>query len=186
MDFNERLYFIAVVPPPDIGDEIMALKRYFSEKYRSHQALRSPPHITLHMPFRWKAKNDEKLFSNLEGVAGTLMAFDIGVKDFGCFEPRVVFMGVEPSPLLQSLHGEVQSAMRKMQVFNAAYKEQAFHPHLTLAFRDLKKPMFYQAWEEFREKEIRYRFRAEGVDLLRHDGKIWHPFRRFFFGANVG
>jgi 2'-5' RNA ligase len=27
-----------------------------------------------------------------------------------------------------------------------------FHPHITIAFRDLKKAVFYKAWEEYKSK----------------------------------
>jgi 2'-5' RNA ligase len=56
-----------------------------------------------------------------------------------------------------------------------------FHPHITLAFRDLKKTMFEAAWNEFKEKSFQTSFVMNAIDLLKHDGKCWHPLHRFHF-----
>jgi hypothetical protein len=46
-----RLYFIAHVPEEPVFADLMALKTAVRDLYGSKAALRSPPHITLHMPF---------------------------------------------------------------------------------------------------------------------------------------
>lgn len=51
---SDALYFIALVLPSPLYEEVTRLKEYFRDRYNSKAALRSPPHITLHMPFKWK------------------------------------------------------------------------------------------------------------------------------------
>ena len=49
-------YFIALIPPEPLFTQIHQLKIYCSEAFGSKAALRSPPHLTLHMPFEWTSK----------------------------------------------------------------------------------------------------------------------------------
>ena len=65
-DSKEKLYFIAIVPPTPIYDEALEQKEYFKVHYNSKASLNSPPHITLHMPFRWKEKEEKELEQQLE------------------------------------------------------------------------------------------------------------------------
>ncbi len=44
-------YFIAIVIPEPFQVELMDIKNIVKDKFNSKGALRSPAHITLHMPF---------------------------------------------------------------------------------------------------------------------------------------
>ena len=62
-------YFIAIIPPSPILEEVQEIKNYFKDKYESRAALNSPPHITLHMPFFWKIDEEDLLISLLTEFA---------------------------------------------------------------------------------------------------------------------
>ena len=47
-------YFIALVPPEPLLSEIQRVKQQIFDDYGTKGALRSPGHITLHMPFSWE------------------------------------------------------------------------------------------------------------------------------------
>lgn len=178
----EGLYFIAVVPPVDIRDQVTEIKKEISEKYASKHALKSPPHITLHMPFKLKEKKLEFLQEELNDLSKSIDPFQLRLVDFDFFEPRVVFIYVEPSEELFQLQKNVKSRMRlKMNILNADRKDQAFHPHMTVAFRDLKKPAFYEAKKEFEKRKISFEFQVDSVFLLKHNGRTWDLFRQFSF-----
>lgn len=177
---RRKLYFIAIVPPPPFYEEALNIKRYFSEQYASHGALKSPPHITLHMPFEWREDKEEMLISKLENFLQSQDTCSIRFQNFGCFPPRVIFVGVEKTEALQELQQNLQRfCKQELNLFNANYKEFPFNPHLTVAFRDLKKSFFQKAWEEFSEKKFEGEFSAEAVTLLKHTGKQWEVFRTF-------
>lgn len=166
-------YLIAILPPEPIASEIYKLKEHFRDKYNSKASLNSPPHITLHMPFEFS--NEEKLLTNFKNTFIT--PFKIELKDFGCFEPRVIFIAVSKSSELESAQRNVMDfCKQELNVFNADYKNQPFHPHITLAFRDLKKPMFKESWNEFKDKTYSASFTCSKISLLRHDGKFWREF----------
>lgn len=174
----ENLYFIAIVPPKPVYEQALVLKHHFKDHYNSKAALNSPPHITLHMPFKWKEGKEGELMNTLETFACKQEPFELRFAGFRTFEPRVIFIDVMKDETLTSLQKSLKRFCKtELNLFNADYKELAFHPHLTLAFRDLKKPEFYKAWEEFRDKKFEAAFTVDSIALLKHDGKEWKVFK---------
>jgi len=179
---NTKLYFIGIIPPKDSYDGACDLKHYFKECYNSKASLNSPPHITLHMPFQWKEEKENELIEKLETFSANIKNFNLQLSNFGSFPPRVIFIHVVPNEELSDLHKSLyRFAKRELNLFNANYKDLPFHPHITLAFRDLKKPMFVKAWEEFQTKEFKYQFNVDHFALLKHDGKTWEVYKEFLF-----
>jgi 2'-5' RNA ligase len=177
-----QLYFLALIPPSPILDEAQSLKEYFRDHYRSKAALKSPPHITLHMPFEWKVAKEEKLITALHDFSNGRLEFAVELNNFSCFEPRVIYIDVTPSEQLISLQVDLHRFCKiNLNLFNAQYRDLPFHPHLTLAFRDLKKAAFDNAWAEFREKKYSAVFLADRITLLKHDEIRWNPFHEFHF-----
>lgn len=176
------LYFIALIPPSPFLEEAQALKESFRDHYHSKASLNSPPHITLHMPFQWKEAKEEKLISALKSFSSGKKPFSISFNDFSCFAPRVIYLDISPSELLTTLQQELYRFCKiELNLFNAQYRDLPFHPHLTLAFRDLKKDMFAKAWAEFQERRFTGDFLVDKITLLKHDGKHWQHFHDFHF-----
>lgn len=174
-DTTQARYFIAVVPPSPVREEAQALKEYFRDQYASKASLNSPPHITLHMPFLWKLRHEESLIQRLQTFAAGHAAFTLTLNNFGCFEPRVIFAAVQPSEPLHALqHALTRFCRRELNLFNADYQDRAFHPHLTLAFRDLKKSSFAEAWNDFQSRKWVASFHVDAITLLKHDGTRWN------------
>jgi 2'-5' RNA ligase len=173
-------YFIAIVPPSPYFEEAQQLKVYFKDHYHSKASLNSPPHITLHMPFRWKERKEDELVRQISVFAEKHVGFELTLKNFSCFSPKVIFIDVETNAVLNQLQKDLHRFCKKeLNLFNADYREQPFYPHLTLAFRDLKKPNFDKAWDEFKDKEFQAEFKVEKITLLKHTGKVWQPLRDF-------
>ena len=174
------LYFIAIIPPPPIFEQASEIKNYFKEQYKSKAALNSPPHITLHMPFEWKEKKEEELITTLTVFAHDKETFPLKLLNFSCFAPRVIYLNILESEALRLFQKELHRFCKaELNIFNAQYKDLPFHPHLTLAFRDLKKPMFEKAWNEFKDKEFSDSFVVDRFTLLKHNGKLWESFKEF-------
>jgi 2'-5' RNA ligase len=174
------LYFLAIIPPSPLYEEALGFKNYFKENYHSKASLNSPPHITLHMPFQWKEEKEEELVQTFAEFKPTVKSFDLKLSGFGSFPPRVIFIDVEKNERLEKLHKELHLHCKKeLNIFNASYKDKGFLPHLTLAFRDLKKPLFTKAWEEFEKKAYSNTFQVDKFVLLKHNGKVWEIFKEF-------
>lgn len=178
-------FFLAIIPPAHLAEEITSMKQLMSQRFGSHAALRSPPHITLHMPFQWKEKRLEELQEGLEAFAKQCTPFDITLKDFSCFPPRVIFIHVEESAALNSLHENLSRHCRQsFQLFNTDYRNLPFHPHVTIGFRDLKKNVFHEAWAFWQQQRMSTYFTCTSFHLLKHDGKKWNPFMPFSFQSH--
>jgi 2'-5' RNA ligase len=179
---NLARYFIAIIPPSPIFEEALSLKNYFKGKYNSKASLNSPPHITLHMPFLWKEEDENELINSLSDFAKGQESIEILLTDFGAFAPRVIFISLQMNEKLSQFQKQLEGFCKtELNLFNAQYKGRPFHPHVTLAFRDLKKSMFLVAWNEFKEKKFSATFFASGFDLMKHDGNAWHSIRSIHF-----
>ncbi|MGC3948200.1 MAG: 2'-5' RNA ligase family protein [Chryseolinea sp.] len=180
MATREQKYFIAIIPPEPLYDEIAALKDKIAADYRTRGALRSPPHITLHMPFLWNEAKEEKLISTLNDFSFTNEDLTINLNGFNSFPPRVVFIDIADNQLLRDLQYQLFRYCRtKLNLFNANYRDKPFHPHITLAFRDLKKEMFSALWNSIKDERFEHSFNAREFHLLKHDGNKWNRFRQF-------
>jgi 2'-5' RNA ligase len=179
---GSQLYFIALVPPSPFLEQAQVLKEFFRDQYHSKAALNSPPHITLHMPFQWKESKEEKLVSALRRFSSGKGSLTVSFNNFSCFAPRVIYIDIKHSESLSTLQHELHRFCKtELNLFNAQYRDFPFHPHLTLAFRDLKKDGFAGAWEEFKEKEFSGNFAVDKITLMKHDGKHWKSFLDFHF-----
>ena len=101
------MYFIALVLPMNINDEILKWKLFMKDHFNCLVALRSPAHITLVPPF-WMNDNLE---SELEDAIGQFsqhqVPFEINLENFAAFKPRVIYADVVSTPQLQTLHDQL-------------------------------------------------------------------------------
>jgi 2'-5' RNA ligase len=176
---NLKLYFLALTPNEPICTDIWQLKTEIKDRFNSKAALRSPPHITLHMPFQWKEEKEEVLINSLNNVAGGQSTFNVRLEDFGAFPPRVIYVQVIESELLGKVHHVIQTMARSdWHIYPKTTNSRPFHPHMTIAFRDLKKPEFYKAWKGFEDRKYYAEFTVLDLCLLKHNGKSWDIFHR--------
>lgn len=174
-------YFIAIIPPEPVFSVIETIKREVSIKYNNKSALRSPPHITLHMPFEWKTEKENNLISTLEKFYFA-DSFSLHLNNYSSFEPKVVFIDVKQEALLTTLQYNLTNHVKQnLNIFNQANNLRSFHPHITIAFRDLKKSAFYEMMDEYREKIFAANFTVNSFFLLKHTGKFWLAYKEFKF-----
>jgi 2'-5' RNA ligase len=180
MATREQKYFIAIIPPEPLYEEIASLKEKIAATYHTKGALRSPPHITLHMPFLWNEAKEEKLINTLKSFSFTNEDLTISLNGFNSFPPRVVFINVIDNKLLSDLQLQLfRYCKTNLNLFNANYRDKPFHPHITLAFRDLKKDMFHALWNSIKSEGFEHTFHAREFHLLKHDGRNWIRFQQF-------
>jgi len=100
--------------------------------------------------------------------------FTLELKDFGCFAPRVIFVEVVPHPDLRALQMDLASILKtKMNIFNANYQNRPFRPHVTVAFRDLRKGKFFEAWDYFKAHSFQEKTTINSLSLLIHQEGRW-------------
>lgn len=174
------LYFVALIPPEPFRQQGLEMKEHFRDTYESKASLNSPPHITLHPPFKLKeGEGEEELEQRLGQVAADFSPFEVSLKDYGAFSPRVIYIDVEEQPEMEKLQKAVMKQVVELAEEEKKRPDHPFHPHMTLAFRDLTKPNFRRAWQEYKDKELSYRWEARQFTLLKHNGKNWDEYRQF-------
>lgn len=177
---DHQLYFVALVPTEPIFSKVMTLKHEVQSLFRSKAALNSPPHITLHMPFRYKESKEQVIIETLSRFCSKHKTLLISQNGFGSFEPRVIFINVEKSDSLNLLQSELLKTMRiELKTDSSNYKNQGFHPHMTIAFRDLKKAKYQESWEYYKNKTFTQTWSADAIQLLKHNGKYWEILQKF-------
>ena len=167
------MYFIAIVAPADINEAVLKWKFLMRERFSCVVALRSPAHITLVPPFWMDNVKEDQLKQALDVFSRSQSPFEINIKDFGAFKPRVIYVNVQANASLQSLHGRLEEFLLEQQNFPLKKEERPFHPHISIATRDLHKKAFHEAWEIFGQKKYEDAWITTGVSLLRHKQKNW-------------
>ena len=98
-----------------------------------------PEHYHMTLKFLGEVREDriEGVQDALTHVAATTCRLDLAVEGFGAFptirRPRVIWVGIEPSPALRCLKQDVEWAL---MACGFERETRAFHPHLTLGRAD--------------------------------------------------
>ena len=177
MPHSSNLYFIAIIPKRELREKITAFKQDFAKRFNSKYALRVFPHITLKAPFKFSPDMHEELLRWFNDLHILQKQFSIQLKNFGAFENKrnpVVFVQPIITKELQSLQQQLISSFNSVFPGNIHPTDLDFHPHMTIAYRDLSFEMFKQAWNEYKHKSFNATFEVDAIYLLQHDSKKWN------------
>ena len=177
---NQR-FFVGLLPPDFIQDEVRQIQSDFGARYSSQAALKAPPHITLIPPFELSKDRIEPLQVELEKFAKTRSLFMINLSGFAAFPPRVIYLDVVPNSVLPNLYVDMEAILANTLSIIDPYASRPFVPHMTVAFRDLTPDNFELAWAEFRDRKINFEFEASNLTLLAHDEQKWNVLSNFAF-----
>lgn len=172
-----------MLPDAGLQTEVTAFKHYCARHFDASHALHTPPHITLVSPFRWQIDRLPALSDALTEFSEKQAAFEIELRDFGCFAPRVLFIDMVKNPNLEALEANLALALEQKTGLKRK-SGHGFHPHMTIAHRDLQERYFREAWTYFSKLEFRRSFQAKALTLLRHAGGKWEFEATFPFPEN--
>ena len=168
-----NMYYIAIVAPVEIDQQVLKWKNYFKENFGCTVALKSPAHITLIPPYWMKEDLENDLIQLIGEFSKTKNKFEIELKNFGAFKPKVIFVDIVKSELLNAIYKSFSEFILNENKFPLKKDDRPFHPHITLAARDLYKRAFYEAWEIFSKKKYEASWTINGISFLRHNKKNW-------------
>lgn len=180
---QKSMYFIAILPPASVSADIRTMQEQLEAQFHAGAALRSPPHITLVPTFHMHRDEEENLEALMKTCAAALSPFDIVLDGYGHFRHSVLFIRAESSAVLSAVHANCMEIIHKTFPASAPQELRDFHPHITLAHRDLEPAHFKNARDMFTNSSFHAEFRAESLTLLKHNGKYWEVFRQYPFGA---
>ena len=177
----ENLYFLAITLPETLSQKIIEIQEDIANRFKSQASLKIMPHITLKAPFRFPEDKHESILHWFSDIPVSVEPFQVKLKNFSAFHNKnkpVLYINPEPSSPLMSLQKQIrdfyQESFPSEKVMNY---EVDYHPHLTVAFRDLQPALFAEAWEKFKEKDFNESFEVGNFHLLQHQIKRWQIIR---------
>lgn len=182
MSLIQSLYFIALLPHKQLVERLTELKYDFSRNYASSAALKTMPHITLQSPFKRSPEAEVEMHLRLQEFFEKYSAFEISLNGFNCFDNatnKVIFADVVKNDQLFHLHKALMYFLQAELKFTPRETPYSFHPHVTLAYRDLSADNFRKAWAVYKDKPFKGVFKADAAYLLKHDYRQWQVLSRF-------
>lgn len=178
----KNLYLTAVLPPSQLSEQIDDIRKECAEQFDVKAALKPPVHITLFRPFFLEAEREMQLIRLLRPITYNHQPFKIVCENFDTFNSQVVFIRVLKSEALGNLQREVAGIYNRNKIDPREVKgNTAFHPHITIAYRDIPAPVFPKLWSVYKNRKFKRSFTIDRFTLLKHDGKKWQPFQEFYF-----
>jgi 2'-5' RNA ligase len=168
-----QMYFIALVLPQHLNEKVMKYKNMMLEKYNCKVGLKSPAHITLVPPFWMEHEKEESLIADIIFLSQDQHPFRISTNNFSAFEPRTIFIEPAPSEELNKVKKRADDFFDNNVFYNLKIDHRPFHPHITIATRDLYKKDFHEIWPWFAEEKFIEEWTVEGISILRHNKKNW-------------
>ncbi len=160
--------FVAINPPGVVRERIGAgtaeLRRLDGVRWVDPGAL----HITLNFIGASEQGRADQVSASLRRVAADHAPFDVELSGVGAFpslrRPRVVWVGIGPSPELTRLHGEIEAALEELGIER---EERGFSAHITLGRARRGSAVDAQRLESVAKRAaIRGSWRVESVDLM--------------------
>ena len=169
---THAMYFAAIICPPGLDQDIIQYKYWMRDHFGCVQALRSPAHITIIPPFWLHLEREEKLKETLQAFTTDQNELIIQLDSFSAFGKRVLFIRVLENPELEAIKKQVEQHFAG--IFGEIRKDdRPFHPHITIAHRDLKPGDFEKAWSHFSQKEFKETFLLNTISLLKLTSGKW-------------
>ena len=166
------MYFIAVILPAALDEMVLKEKRRMQELYGCRVGLKSPAHITIVPPFWMEEEKEEQLKQDMAIISTTVPSFRIATNHYAAFKLRTIFVAVQDSEELKRLKKASDSYFQTAD-YKIKIENRPFHPHITIATRDLHKKDFAEAWPHYENKKFIEEFEAVGLSLLKHNGRHW-------------
>lgn len=174
------LKLIAIIPPEPAFTEIRNEQEYIARKWGPAHALRTPPHITLIPPISLTSGEAGWLYGMAEALSGMYPPFSISLRNYETFKPRVIFINLMHSPELKDLHETWLEAIRlKMPHVLEKFPDRPFHPHVTLAHKDLVRGQYDQMWRFYSARKYDATFPVNEFCILDYNGEGWSVERRY-------
>lgn len=172
------LYYIAILPNEEVAKQITDFKLYAKSNFDTQRALTSPAHITIIPPFRLKKGVDiNTVLHTVEAFCNNQDTFSIALRNFDRFGNRVIFVNVQPNAALEKMWQKLYLILA--EAYQIKQSRTDFHPHITVAFKDLDEEQFPDAWSYFSSIEYAATFEVRQLAILKHNGKHWEVMQQF-------
>lgn len=139
-------------------------------KFNCRHALKTVPHITLQPPFKTTFSASE-ILACLKPLSEINLPVTVSTTGFNSFDDRVAFIEVNLTDELNSIQQRVNLFLNEKKM--VPLNNRPFHPHITLAHRDLNPEFLPEIKHLVEQKEILWKFEVNAVTLLIHQNGRW-------------
>ena len=180
----DPLKLIAILVPEPIRSQVLAEQQHIADTWGPKHALRTPPHLTIIPPLTVDDNTDVVIRDIAVTIAQRTSLFNLKLHGYGAFKPRVVFIQPENSDALQDLYTQWRTLLeRGTPHLLRKYPDRPYHPHLTLAHRDVTPEQFHPMWDHYKGKSFDAGFDVTGVWILHNTRSGWEPETEYQFSA---
>ncbi|MFD2286567.1 hypothetical protein GJU39_16710 [Pedobacter petrophilus] len=176
----ENLFLICLIPPASIVEDVDKIRNYIADEFKVYESLKRPAHITLIAPLKITSGATEKRFFSALSTAVFSDAFTQVLSHFNAFPPHTFYLNVEQNRGIMSLQSEIKKALNPLKL-DSQRDNFKFTPHLTLAFKDVKPPVFESIIKAFKDRKFKRAFTVSGFSVYKHIDKKWQPYKEFQF-----
>lgn len=170
---THSMFYIAILCPDRINERVGKMKLWMKKEFGCVVAMKSPAHITIVPPF-WMANiKQEELRKVFESFRSAIEEVAINLSGFGHFHKKVLFVNVTENLLLTEFKKEAESYFVRHFGSEIKKDDRAFHPHITVATRDVRPSAFTSAWSYFSTMELEESFTTSSLSLLKLEPGEW-------------
>ena len=178
-------YFLALVPPVEVLEKAHQIKIMIRDQFGMKYALKSPPHITLKMPFNFNEAKEEVLVKKLSEFLKDQKPFQVKIDGVGTFGNRVIFLRIEKSSALVELQSGLKTFCKRELNLQDELSDRNYHPHMTVAFKDLKTRNFDEVLDLVKEQSFQTEFSAEQLMILKRIEHKWIIHRKIHLESEL-
>lgn len=171
---THSMYYVAVLCQTAIDEKIQKHKIWMRDRFSCTVALKSPAHITLIPPFWAPNEKEQLLIDTVHTFRTTIPPFNIHLYQFSHFSNRVIFVSVEENHELRSLRKATEDHFIKPFHDEVKPDDRPFHPHVTIANRDVKPGDFNKAWDHFKRQNFDEQFQPNTISMLKLSPGKWN------------
>jgi len=174
-------YLLVLNPHEELRNRIISLRKEFNSSYHIVSG-NIKPNLLL-ASFRNFEMMEERIINKLKPLALGYPPFKIELKDFGSFPSHTIYINVISKIPIQTLVKTIRSEVQRLMKFDDEHKPYfSLEPHITIAGK-LKPWQYEKGWLEYSDKHFAGRFIADGMLLLKRQGKDdpWQIVHRFDF-----
>lgn len=171
---KHNMYYVAIVCPGLVNKKVQQFKQWMKDRFGCMAAMKSPAHITLIPPFWFAPEREIELIETLQFFNNNFAGNKIDLDGFSHFGKEVLYIQVKENILLSELKNHAEKHF--MEQFGDSIKkdDRPFHPHITIANRDMKPAHFAKAWEHFSNKKFNESFDINSISLLKLGQDNWN------------
>lgn len=174
-NFAQQTHFIGVLLPEDIAFTLEDCRRYMKQAYGCKSGHKTPIHITLVPPFCLQEEFSTKdLVTAIEkDVIPQNLGFSAHIENFDAFGDRTLFANVISNEKWTKLRDETVKSILKACPRCIKKQQHPFHPHGTIANRDIPLGIIDSALEVMNELNLVEDFPVDNITIFERKGFCW-------------